>query len=327
MQDDSQPPKRPIFQIIALIIALGLIAVSLMLPDSVSETLESGALSFTLGQYQLSLFKILQTLLIIGVALWAVKLLIRLADRSLSRFSQIRASSRLLMVRILQSVLYFVLFLVILSNLGIDLTALAIFSGTIGIGLGFGLQKIASNFISGLILTSEGAITVGDLLELNDGVIGFVRRIGARQILLEGLDNKEIMVPNEEFINTRVTNWTYSNHKARVDVRFGVAYGTDLPSVIKIVTDIANAHPLRSVDSDPSCHVTAFGDSSIDFILYFWIDEVIRGIVRTRSELLLSIWSAFKEHNIQIPFPQRDVHMIAPADAPVSAHSPDKTAR
>ncbi len=295
---------------VILIVLAALVVLSYLLPEALQSELQDEWFNFTLGRYELSLYRISQSLLIIIVAFWAIRLLLRQIESVLVRRNVFRSSSRLLLIRLVQGVLYFVLFMIILSNLGIDLTALAIFSGTIGIGLGFGLQKIASNFISGIILSSENAINEGDLLELTDGTLGFVRKIGARHILLEGLDSKEFMVPNEEFINNRVVNWTYSDQQARIDIPFGVAYGTNLRRVREIVLEIAGQHERGSQSTPPGCFVTGFGDSSIDFILYFWLSDVTKGIAPVRGDIYLSMWEAFEREGITIPFPQRDVHMI-----------------
>ena len=301
--------KKPVLQIFSFAILLALTIASYLLPDSVKKVLELGYSSFTIGSYQLTLLQIVQTILMIVLLFWAVGLFIGIVERYLNTKSSFRASTRLLIIRFLQITLYFVSFLIIFSNLGIDLTALAIFSGTIGIGLGFGLQKIASNFISGIILSSEDAIKEGDLLELNDGTRGYVKKIKPRHILLEGLDQKEMIVPNEEFINNRVTNWTMSNNTARVDIPFGVAYGSDLKLVLQLVTDMAINHKDSSKDKPPVCYVSEFADSSINFMLFFWVKDINEGIFRVRSELLLSIWQIFEEQGIKIPFPQRDIHM------------------
>ncbi|WP_395375983.1 mechanosensitive ion channel family protein [Marinicella sp. W31] len=280
--------------------------------------MESGYFMFSIGKYQISLFQVIQTLLIFIVLLWTIRLFISSIDRYLRNRQRFKSSSRLLIVRLLQIILYFVAFLIILSNLGIDLTALAIFSGTIGIGLGFGLQKIASNFISGIILSSENAIKEGDLLELNDGTKGYVKNIRPRHILLEGFDNKEIMVPNEEFINTRVTNWTLTTQLARLDIPFGVAYGTDLRKVKALVEDIADNHPDNTKAKESNCYVTDFADSSINFILHFWMEDVTSGIVRIKSEILLSIWETFEKEQITVPFPQRDIHILDNSKQPTN---------
>lgn len=304
--------QNPRYQKVLLAILALLLIASYLLPPALQNALNEELLSFSVAGYQFSLFRILQTIILILVALTGIRVALDLFERAISKRGILRASSRILIKRILQVVLYFLLFTIILSNLGIDLTALAVLHGAIGVGIGFGLQKIASNFISGIILTSENVINEGDLLELSDGAMGYVRRLGARQILMEGFDGKEYMVPNEEFINNRVVNWTYSSHHARVEVAFGVAYGSDLRQVQEIALEIARNHEHCQEEPPPACHCTEFADSSINFSLMMWIRDVNHGVIATRSQILLQLWEKLAEADITIPFPQRDIHVIGP---------------
>ena len=209
-------------------------------------------------------------------------------------------------------VVYFLAFLFALGVLGIDLTALTVFSGAVGIGVGFGLQKIASNFISGIILLFEKSVEEGDLVELSDGIAGFVRETGARYTLIETFEGHEVMVPNEDFITNRVTNWTFSNSRGRIDINIGVSYGSDLDKVATLLVEAANGHPRCSQSPAAECFLVDFGDNSVNFTLYFWVDDVIEGRKRPRSDVLFAIWRKFKENDIEIPFPQRDLHIKNP---------------
>ena len=207
------------------------------------------------------------------------------------------------------TIIYFLAFLLVLGVLGIDLTALTVFSGALGIGIGFGLQKIASNFISGIILLFEKSVEEGDLIELGDGTSGFVRETGARYTRIETFNGHETMVPNEDFITNRVTNWTFSNSRGRVDINVGVAYGTDLDFAARLITEAAQEHP-RCMDTPVAeCFLVDFADSSVNFTLYFWVEDVAEGRIRPRSEVMFAIWRKFKENDIEIPFPQRDLHI------------------
>ena len=199
-----------------------------------------------------------------------------------------------------------------LDVLGIDLTAFAVVGGAIGIGIGFGLQKITSNFISGLILLFEKSVEEGDLIELNDGTIGYVRSTGARYTLIETFESREIMIPNEDFITNRVTNWTFSNSQGRIEINIGVAYGSDLDQVSEILINAAKEHPRCSKQPAADSFLVDFGDNSINFTLYFWVDDIVEGLKRPKSDVLFSIWRKFKDNNIEIPFPQRDVHIKNP---------------
>ena len=193
--------------------------------------------------------------------------------------------------------------------IGLDLTTLTVFGGALGIGLGFGLQKIASNFISGLILLLERSVEQDDLIELPDGTSGFVRRSSARYTLIETFDGKEILIPNEDFITNRVTNWTLSSTKARIQINLGVAYGSDIEQAQELILQAAREHPRCIEDPEPQCFLLNFGDSSVDFTLLFWVENVVDGRWAPQSEVMFAIWRKFREHGIEIPFPQRDLHI------------------
>ena len=150
------------------------------------------------------------------------------------------------------------------------------------------------------------------MVELSDGTVGFVRHTGARYTLVETFENREIMIPNEDFITNRVTNWTFTNSKGRIDINIGVSYGSDLDKVYKLILEAAEENPNCSKDPKPECYLREFGDSSVNFLLYFWVDDIIKGKNRPRSEILFTIWRKFKEHNVEIPFPQRDLHIKNP---------------
>jgi small-conductance mechanosensitive channel len=190
-----------------------------------------------------------------------------------------------------------------------------VFGGALGIGLGFGLQKIASNFVSGIILLAENAIEEGDLIEVSDGTMGFVRKSSARYLLLETFDGREILVPNEDMITGRVVNWTLNNTRGRIQIDVGVAYGSDLHKAREVILEAAKNHPLTIEDPAPVCVMTRFGDSSIDFMLLFWVGDVAAGRIVPQSEVMFAINDGLREAGITIPFPQRDVHMIPPAKA------------
>ena len=271
--------------------------------------LDSDALAFQVGQIRFSAFLLVKAIIAITMLFWVAGLISGLAQRKINALSRINASNRALMVKAQHIFVYFIAVLVGLDVLGIDLTALAVLGGAVGIGIGFGLQKITSNFISGLILLFEKSIEEGDLVELEDGTAGFVRRTSARYTLIESFEGRELMIPNEDFITRRVTNWTFSNPNGRIDIDIGVAYGSDLEKVNTLILEAANEHPRCSKTSTAECFLVAFGDSSINFTLQFWVDDVVEGRKRPKSDVLFSIWKKFEENNIEIPFPQRDIHI------------------
>lgn len=275
--------------------------------DPVSDYLDS--LGFTAGEVRISALTLVKGLLIFALLLWLGRLLSGTADRYIRRQEHINASTRKLFSELFTIAMYFILALVGMNMLGIDITALAVFGGALGVGIGFGLQKIASNFISGIILLIERSVKEGDLIQLEDGVMGHVRNLGARATLVESFDGEEIMIPNEEFIVNRSVNWTYSNMRARVQINVGVAYGTDLGLVKQLLLEAAHSHPLCIEEPAPGVFLREFGDNSINFLLTLWIDNINDGRMGVQSDVMYTIWDKFKESGIEIPFPQRDVYL------------------
>ncbi len=277
--------------------------------DVAKQYLDTDGLSFKAGAYKISAYKALKSLLIIVLIFWTAAIVSDVAESRINKLKKLRASNRALLLKIIQIFIYFVSFLFTLDILGIDLTTLTVFSGALGIGLGFGLQKIASNFISGLILLLEKSVEQDDLVELSDGTFGFVRKSSARFTLVETFDGKEIMIPNEDFITSRVINWTFSNTKGRVEIALGVSYGSDIEKARELILEAAKDHPRCIAEPEPKCFLRGFGDSSVNFILHFWVADVTQGRWEPQSEVMFEIWRKFNKNHIGIPFPQRDLHI------------------
>jgi small-conductance mechanosensitive channel len=203
-------------------------------------------------------------------------------------------------------------FLVAVSVAGVDMSKFAVLAGALGVGIGFGLQNIVNNFISGLILLFERPVKVGDMISL-ENQWGTITRIGLRSTVVETFDRAEVIVPNSELISQQVTNWTFTSSVARVVIPIGVAYGTPLEKVIKVLLQVSAEHPEVLDDPEPSAIFMDFGDSSINFELRVWIADVNHRL-RVRSELGLAIDRSFRAAGIVIPFPQRDLHLhsVAP---------------
>lgn len=274
------------------------------------EFLDSERFSLHIGNVRFSAYTLIKGLLIILVIFWIARLVSEFGRKKIRGLSKIKAANRAIIAKSYQVIVYFVALMAALELLGIDFTGLTIFSGAVGIGVGFGLQKITSNFISGLIMLFEKSVEEGDLIELNDGLAGFVVETGARYTLVETFEGHEVMVPNEDFITNRVTNWTFNNTRGRISIDVGVSYDSDINLAYDLMLEAATEHPRTSDDPAPECFLVNYGESSVDFSLYFWVDDIIEGRKRPRSDVLFSIWEKFKQHGIKIPFPQRDIHMI-----------------
>lgn len=273
------------------------------------QYLDTEQLTVSIGTFQITAYGAIKSLLSIILIFWLTAIVSDFAEKRVSKMKKIRVANKALLQKILQILIYVISFLITMNLLGIDLTSLTILSGAVGIGLGFGLQKIASNFVSGMILLLERSLKPGDLIELEDGTFGYVRKSSSRATLIETLDGKEILVPNEEFIVKQVVNWTLSNNKARITINFGVSYGADIEKAQALALEATNAHERSLKDPQAVCFLDNFGDSSVDFILYFWVSDANEGLRNVKSEVMFSIWNKFKENDIEIPFPQRDLHI------------------
>lgn len=280
----------------------------------IKQYLDTDQLTVHIGDFKMSAYAILISVSTVAVVFWSAAILLEFIEARVRSITSLRATSRTLILKIINIIVYVIAFLFSLDMVGIDLKALTIFSGALGIGLGFGLQKIASNFISGLILLLERAIEVGDLVELADGTFGFIRKARARYMLIETFDGKEILVPNEDFIVSRVVNWTFTSTQGRVSLNIGVSYDADVDLARELILEAAREHPRCINNPDPKCFLMNFGDSSVDFTLHFWVDDITYGRLEPHSEVMFAIWHKFKENGIEIPFPQRDLHIKSMPD-------------
>ncbi len=224
-----------------------------------------------------------------------------------------RPAIRQLATKASEFAIFAVAFLILMNVMGISLSSLAIIGGAVGVGLGFGLQKIASNFISGVILMVEGQATVGDYVELDGGEAGTIIKMTARATILETFDGRWIVVPNEDFITTRVVNYSDSGSANRLEVPFSVSYDTDINKVPAIIEAAVSKHPgVLQEPEAPDCELRGFGDSGIDFGVEFWVEGIDDGKNKYASDVLFIIWNALKENDIEIPYPHRVIEMKGP---------------
>lgn len=223
---------------------------------------------------------------------------------------EMRPSIRQLLIKTVEFMIFGLAFLVLMNVMGINLGALAILGGAIGVGLGFGLQKIASNFISGVILLVEGQATVGDYVELDGGESGTIVKMTARAAILETYDGRWIVVPNEDFITTRVVNYSDSGSANRYEAEFSVSYDTDINLVPAIIEAAVSTHAeVLDLPYPPDCELRGFGDSGVNFAVEFWVNGIDDGPNKYTSDVLFLIWNALKDAGIEIPYPQRVVEI------------------
>ncbi|NNC72360.1 MAG: mechanosensitive ion channel [Sphingomonadaceae bacterium] len=304
-------PWRRVFQVLAWAVAALYILGWL---DPVTEALESAAIE--ISGFRLSLLRILTTLLVIVIAFWVARLAGDAAQARLRVSKRLTPSLAGLLGQLAKIAFMVIAVLVALSAAGINLTALTVLSGAIGVGIGFGLQAIFSNFISGIIILFEKSVKVGDFIELESGVTGLVTEISIRSTKVTTNDNVDILVPNEEFIKAQVTNWTLSEAKRRLRIPFGVAYGTDKELVKKAGLEAASKLDWIHDDGGqraPQVWLTGFGDSSLDFELVVWLtDEATKRPAKVNADAYWELHSALEKYEIEIPFPQRDLHLKTP---------------
>ena len=270
--------------------------------------LDSAALQ--IGTMRISLWLILQAILIIGVLFVAARFISRTASGRIKNNKDISPSMQVLAVKALQITLYGAAFFLGLKAIGIDLTGLAVLSGAIGVGLGFGLQKVVSNLVSGVIILLDKSIKPGDVISLGD-TFGWINSLGARYVSITTRDGKEYLIPNEDLITGQVVNWSHSNDFVRLDIHFGTAYHDNPHDVRRIAIEAALSVDRVLTTRPAVCHIVGFGDSSVDYILRFWISDPTGGLTNIRGNVFLALWDAFAEHGISIPFPQREVKMLA----------------
>ena len=245
------------------------------------------------------------------LALWGANAAGDFLEKRVRHSADLTPSIQVLISKVIRLVLITFAILAVLSTVGIDFSALAFFSGAVGVGLGFGLQKIVSNLVSGIILLADKSIKPGDVITVGNS-FGWVGSMGARYTSVVTRDGREFLIPNEDFVTQRVVNWSYTNDEVRIDVEFGVSYTADPHKVIALALDAVKEIPRILQSPRPMCHLKGFGNSSVDFILRFWIRDPIDGLTNIRGLVLLALWDAFKREGIEIPFPQRDLNPRGP---------------
>ena len=290
-------------------LALCFILINLGYFDPVIRFLDSDLLTFRFATVSFSIYKLLKSATLLIIFFWIAQSLHKTVENNIKKISKIKSANKAILAKIFQIFIYFIFFIIVLDIHGMDLSAFAFLGGAVGIGVGFGLQKITSNFLSGHILLFEQSIKEGDLIEISNGIYGFIKHTGARHTLVETFNGQEIMIPNDEFITNRVTNWTHSNNRGRIEIKIGISYDSDIETARSLMIKSASNHKNCYKAIEPKCHVIEFANSSIELLLFFWVENIADKRIETKSDVMRSIWNNFKENNIVIPFPQYDVHV------------------
>ncbi|MFC1746880.1 mechanosensitive ion channel family protein [Candidatus Neomarinimicrobiota bacterium] len=281
-------------------------------------------IGFSFGTVDLTVLSLLTAALFLVVALRIGRLLSDYLQNRLLGFTPLSASARVLYSKIVKTTVYILVIMIALSSVGIDFSAFAFFGGAIGVGLGFGLQKVVSNFISGIILLTDESIKPGDVIQVGT-VYGWISSLRGRYVSVVTREGHEYLIPNEDLITQQVVNWSYTDRKVRLTLKAGISYKSDVHLAMSLLLEAAKDMERVLQSPKPLSLLTEFGDSSVDLELRFWIDDPKNGIGNIKSAILLKVWDLFKENGIEIPFPQRDLHFIegkAPIQVRLTGENP-----
>lgn len=274
------------------------------------------SVSIPLGQTRVTVLTMVNGVILFAVLMWSAMAISKLIDGRLMQVQEITPRARVLIGKSIRFLMIVVAVMVALSSVGINFAALAVFSGAVGVGIGIGLQKQVSNLISGVILLLDKSIKPGDVIEVGP-TFGWVNKMSARYVGVTTRDNKELLIPNDDFVTNQVINWSHSDREVRMEVKFGVAYNCKPREVRKMAAECAAELDRVVRDPAPVCHLKEFGDSSVNFVLRFWIRDPENGVTNIKGQVLLELWDMLEENGIEIPYPQRVLHMADKTEAPI----------
>jgi small-conductance mechanosensitive channel len=273
--------------------------------DPVIGALDSVSIVF--GGLRLTPLLLIEFGVLLVVALWLSNIASNLAESLITQSSDLTPSIQVLLVKMIRLALMIIAVAMVMSAVGINLSALAIFSGAAGVGIGFGLQKIVANFISGIILLVDKSVKPGDLVTIGDSS-GRISAMKTRYISVAAGDGREFLIPNEDLVTQKVTNWTYTDKNTLVKVNFGTNYDADPRLVCKLAIEIAAAAPRALKDKPPNCILVEFAEAGMKFSLTFWISDP-DGMDSVKSDVMLSLWETFKREGIRVPYPVREIRI------------------
>jgi small-conductance mechanosensitive channel len=280
------------------------------------------AVKLPIGKARVSLWDLGWGIVGIGVTILGALWLGGLVEARLMRAERVHANVRVALSRLAKTALVFLAVVIALPLVGLDLTLLSVFGGALGVGLGFGLQKIASNYVSGFIVLLDRSIRLGDIITA-DNFYGVVKEMTTRYTVVRALDGREAIIPNETLITSTVLNHSYTDRRVRVPIQVQVAYGTEVESVLRLCEEVARRHARVLKEPGPVAMLTGFGDNGLNLELGFWIGDPEEGTGGVRSDIALALLGAFQERGVEIPFPQRDVRILPGSSGlPVAARGP-----
>jgi len=275
-------------------------------------------LALNLGDFRLSLLGVAKAFVALVVFLWIANSAARLVENRLKSLTHLTPSLQVLFGKLARVTFIAIAILVAITSVGIDLTALTVFSGALGLGIGLGLQKVVANLFSGVILLLDRSVKPGDVIAINQ-TYGWINTIGARYVSVVTRDGIEHLIPNEELINLPVENWSHSDRKVRQRLPFGVSYETDLHKAIEVAIEAASSFDRILSNPKPQCLVKSYGESQVDLELRVWIEDAEEGVSNIKSAIYLKVWDLYKEHDISFPYAQRDIHVRGPVKVEIES--------
>ena len=275
--------------------------------DPAIDALDSDSVSIVLGGLRLTPLVVIKLGLLLIAALWLTNVASNFAENRINRSTDLTPSIQVLLVKMIRIGLLVVAVAIALGAVGINLSALAVFSGAVGVGIGIGLQKIVANFISGIILLADKSVKPGDLVTIGDSS-GRISAMKTRYISVAAGDGREFLIPNEDLVTQKVTNWTYTDKNTLVKVNFGTNYESDPRQVCRLAAEIAGSAPRAIKSRTPNCILTEFAETGMKFSLTFWIADP-DGMDNVKSDVMLSLWEAFKREGIRVPYPVREIRV------------------
>ncbi len=273
--------------------------------------------SISIGDFELSLYTVGVTIFYLTIFLSGARILGLFLENQVQNIEDITPSQRVLASKVISFSLITIAVLVGLRMVGLDLSNFALLSGAIGVGIGFGLQKVVSNLVSGVILLLDKSIKPGDVISLGE-TFGWITHLGSRYVSVNTRDGKTFLIPNEDLITGQVVNWTHSSEAVRLDIYIGCSYHNDPHEVRRVCVEAVGELERVLKNPKPVCHIVNFGESSVDYVLRFWIKDPTSGLTNVRGDAYLAVWDKLKAHDIEIPFPQRDIRIVsgAPVEPP-----------
>jgi small-conductance mechanosensitive channel len=265
------------------------------------------SLDLTISNVHLTVLSLLEGGFLLVALFWLARKISVFFEHWIKTVEHITPSAQVLLHKLLTFALFALVVVMVLYYLGFNLTALAVFSGAIGLGLGFGLQKIFSNLISGLIILADRSIKPGDVIQLGD-THGYINYLGSRYVSVVTRDATEYLIPNEDLVTHQVINWSYSNNLVRLKIPVGIGYDSDVQQAMDLMVEAAAAADRILADPQPVCLLMGFGENSVDFQLRVWIHDPQNGVHNVKSQILLGVWERFQQHGISLPYPQRVLH-------------------